>query len=317
MKLLRNTDEWVGLLVILALVLFGAAALHAGLLSDWFRPTASLRILLPVTGSGGLAPGADIEVLGTRVGTVRRIIVDADAPMVAEAELEVPATGYIRRDSVALIKKSFGVAGAAYLDISRGAGDRLDWRFAVINAQTERAATDDINALIDDLKKKIFPVLDDAGRGMKALADTVEGIAQGRGSVGHLLKDDDVSDAVAKVLASLVAAAEQLNGELADIRTLTATVARPDGVPALLRHADAALASVQAATRDLAATTPQLPGISRSVAAGTANLPALLTQTQQLVADMAKLSAQLRNTWPLSSSVVVDPHRLPPRDVRP
>ena len=317
MKMLRNTDEWVGLLVIVSVVLFGAAALNAGLLSDWFRPTASLRVLLPVTGSGGLAPGAGIEVLGTHVGTVRRIVVDADAPMYAEAELEVPATGYVRRDSVALIKKSFGVAGAAYLEISRGTGERLDWKFAVINAATERAATDDINGLIDDLKKKIFPVLDDAGRGMKALAETVESVSQGQGSLGRLLMKDEMADTLTGALVSLNTAVGQLQAELAEIRTLTTTVSRPDGVPALLKRADAALASVQAAMRDLAAATPQLPGISKSVAAGTSSLPALLTQTQQLVADMAKLSAQLRNTWPLSNSITVDARRLPPRDVRP
>ncbi len=317
MKLLRNTDEWVGLLVIGAVVLFVAAALHAGLLSDWFRPTAQLRVLLPETGSGGLSPGADIEVLGTKVGTVRRIVVNANAPMYAEAELEVPATGYIRRDSVALIKKSFGVAGAAYLDIARGAGEKLDWKFAVINASTERAATDDINNLIDDLKKKIFPVLDDAGRGMKALADTLEGVGQGRGNIGRFMKNDEVADQVAAVLANLVKVTTELSATVADIRSFTNATATAEGLPALMHRADTAMASVQQVTRDLAAATSQLPAISRNVTVSTNSLPSLLTQTQQTMVDMQKLLSQLRNTWPLSGSVVADPRRLAPREVRP
>jgi phospholipid/cholesterol/gamma-HCH transport system substrate-binding protein len=88
MKILRNTDEWVGLLVVLTIALFLAAVLEAGVLSNWFRPTAQLRVQLPQTGSGGLSAGDDVMVLGTRVGTVRRIVVDPSERLYAEAELD-------------------------------------------------------------------------------------------------------------------------------------------------------------------------------------------------------------------------------------
>lgn len=141
MKLLRNTDEWIGLLVLICVGIFVAGVLQAGLLSDWFRPTADLRVMLPESGSQGLAVGADIEVLGTHVGSIRRIVVDPSQRMYAQGELEEQATGYIRRDSKAVVKKRFGVAGAAYLDITRGSGTALDWHYAVIDAVTERDPT--------------------------------------------------------------------------------------------------------------------------------------------------------------------------------
>ena len=317
MRVLRNTDEWIGLLVVLSVAAFAGAALHAGLLSDWFRPTAKLRIVLPEAGSGGLAAGADIQVLGARVGTVRRIVVDPSERLYAEAELEEGATGFIRRDSQAVIKKSFGVAGAALLEISRGAGERLNWQYAVLDATTERAPTESISALIDEVKQKIYPVLDDAGRSMKALAETMEGINAGHGNVGRLLKGEELVEQVGPVLANLKAATELLSASLADVKGLTAAVGRPDGVPALLRRVDAALASVQAATRDLAAASPQFPALTRNATAATAGLPALLTQSQQTVAELEKLSRQLRNTWPLSAGVAVEQRRLPPAEVRP
>ena len=62
---LRHSDEWVGLLVIIALLLFFGVAFEAGVLSRWFQSNATLRILLPEQGSAGLSPGADVEVLGT------------------------------------------------------------------------------------------------------------------------------------------------------------------------------------------------------------------------------------------------------------
>jgi len=316
MKILRNADEWVGLLVVLSIVLFIAAALHAGLLSDWFRPTVDLRVILPPSGSQGLSAGADVQLLGARVGTLRRVVVEPDR-MYAEAQLDAQATAFIRRDSKALVRKQFGVAGAAFLDISRGTGAPLDWNFAVIDAEAERDPTENIGAMIDQMKQKIFPVLDDAGRTMHALADTAEGIAEGRGNVGRLLKDEALANAISQTLANLKTASDQLNATLAQVQGLTAAATGPNGVPTLLRRADDTLASVQKATRDLAGASPQLPAITRNVAGGTANLPALLTQTQQSLAELEKTLNQLRHTWPLSGSAGPEPRRLAPGDITP
>jgi phospholipid/cholesterol/gamma-HCH transport system substrate-binding protein len=316
MKVLRNTDEWVGLLVVASIVLFIAAALHAGLLSDWFRPTVDLRVILPQTGSLGLSAGADVQLLGTRVGTVRRVVVDPDR-MYAEAQLDAQATAFIKRDSTASIRKQFGVAGAAFLDISRGAGAPLDWHFAVIDAVAERDPTENIGAMVDDVKQKVFPILDDVGRAMHALADTAEGVAEGHGNVGRLVKDEALADQLTETVANLKTATERLDATLAQVQGLVATTAAPAGVPALLHRADDALASLQKATKDLAEATPQLPSISRNVAGSTANLPALLTQTQASMAELEKTLNQLRHTWPLSGSAGPEARRLPPGDVSP
>src|SRR3954449_3694301 len=80
---LRYTDEWVGLLVIVAVLIFLGAVLEAGVLRDWFRPVSHLRIVLPQAGVGGLAVGADVEVLGIHAGTVRRIVLNPDQQMYA------------------------------------------------------------------------------------------------------------------------------------------------------------------------------------------------------------------------------------------
>jgi phospholipid/cholesterol/gamma-HCH transport system substrate-binding protein len=317
MRFLRNTDEWIGFLVLVCIGVFIASVLHAGLLSDWFRPTASLRVMLPETGSQGLSAGADVEVLGTRVGTIRRVVVDPSRRIYAQAELEEQATGFIRRDSKAVVRKRFGVAGAAYLDISRGSGAPLDWQYALIDAASERDPTENISAMIDDVKQKITPILTDAARAMHALADTAEAIAQGKGNVGHLLKDEELANQLTQILASLKTATDQLNASLGQVQTLTASVSKPDGVPALLQRANETLASVQAASRDLARATPHLPALTRNAETGTANLPALMTQTQQTVAELEKTLNQLRHTWPLSGSAAPEPRRLSPGEVRP
>lgn len=302
---LRHTDEWVGLLVILAALLFVGAVLEAGLLRDWFRPVSHLRIVLPHSGVGGLAIGADIEVLGIHAGTVRRIVLNPDQQMYAEADIDEQADAFIRRDSEAVIRRRFGLAGAAYVDISRGVGAPLDWHYAVIEAATERAPTDTISAMIDEIRQKVLPVLDDAKRTMDAIAGVSEGLQKGHGTLGRLLTDDTLARQAEQTVGSVneqVAALGSIIGRLDDVARQADELTKlassgKEGVPNLLRRVDALLQNLQTATRDAARATPQLPQITRNVETGTANLPSLLTQTQVTAAELEALLIQLRGSW--------------------
>jgi phospholipid/cholesterol/gamma-HCH transport system substrate-binding protein len=91
-------DEWIGLVVLVALVLFLGAVLQAGVLREWLQPSARLRVLLPDEGISGLAVGAELEVLGTRAGTVRRIVINPASRLYAEVQLDDQARAFIRRD---------------------------------------------------------------------------------------------------------------------------------------------------------------------------------------------------------------------------
>lgn len=314
-KVLRHTDEWVGLLVLICVALFVAAVLEAGVVGDWFRPVVELRVLLPSAGSQGLSAGGDVEVLGTRVGTVRQVVIDPSQRLYADVELDRAATGFIRHDSSAIIKKRYGIAGAAYLDITRGTGAPLDWKSAEIQATSERDPSESMSAMIDELMRRVLPILDDTGRAMHTLADTMESISQGRGDVGRLVKNEEIANAATRLIASLNDTAVQANSAIAKLRA--ATVNGSDSVPVLLRRIDDALASVQFASHNLAKTTQVLPSVAHNVAGGTADLPALLTQAQQSMAELEKLLVQLRHTWPLSGAAAPEARRLPPSEVRP
>jgi hypothetical protein len=110
---IRHADELVGILVVVAVAIFLGVILQAGVLRDWFRPVSHLRILLPEGGAAGLSAGADVEILGTQVGTVRRVVISPNQQMYAEADVDDQARPFIRRDSRALIRRCYGIAGAA------------------------------------------------------------------------------------------------------------------------------------------------------------------------------------------------------------
>jgi phospholipid/cholesterol/gamma-HCH transport system substrate-binding protein len=325
---LRYADEWVGLLVLISVVLFLGLAFQAGVLSRWFRTSETLRIILPERGSAGLSPGSEVEVLGTRAGEVRRVVISPNQQMYAEADIDEQARAFIRRDSVAVIRKRFSVAGAAYLDIGRGTGKELDWSFAVIRATTERDPTENIGTLIDEVRRKVFPMLDDLGRTTHGIAELVENMKKGRGNVGRVLVDEtliketegtvaSVHDTVAK-LGPIVAELQNTSHDLADLAK--GMKAGDSGVPALQKRVAQILASLQGVMQELTTTSRHLPQIASKVEGSTSDLPALLTQTQQAVHDLDLVLVQMRGSWLLGGrggTPSTTPTRLPSTEVRP
>jgi phospholipid/cholesterol/gamma-HCH transport system substrate-binding protein len=324
---LRHTDEWVGLLVMVAVLIFLGAVLEAGVLRDWFRPVSHLRIVLPQAGVGGLAVGADVEVLGIHAGTVRRIVLNADQQMYAEAIIDQQADAFIRRDSQAVIRRRFGLAGSSFVDISRGIGAPLDWSYAVIDATTERAPTDTISGMIDEIRQKILPVLDDAKRTMDAVATITDNLQKGQGTLGRLLTDDTLAHQAEQSVATLqqqIASLAPVIARLDDAASQAVTLVQlaasgKEGVPSLIRRANALLENLQSATRDIARATPRLPEIARNMAGGTADLPALLTQTQVTAAELEQLLTQLRGSWLLGGGTAppLPQTRLPATKLQP
>ena len=323
---LRHTDEWIGALVLAAVALLLIAALQAGVLRDWFKPIAELRLVLPSSGLAGLEAGADVEILGTRAGRVTEIVLDPSQQMYAMLEIDEQATAFIRRDSKAVIRRRFGVAGAAFVDISRGTGEEMDWTYAVIEAVTERAPTDSVSALIDEARQKIFPILDNANRVTQSLAEIAERINRGEGNVGRLLIDDSmVREAEATVgsardaVAALNALMAELQKSAGNINALTQQVSGPDGVPAVLAQTDQSLATLKKILDDVAVATQRMPAISKNVEGGTANLPALLTQLQVTIQKLDQLVAQLQRSWLLGGGGAQpqEPKQFSPSQVLP
>lgn len=303
---LRHTDEWVGLLVTLSLVLFVAAIFEGGVLRRWLRPDATLRIVLPQTGFGGLAVGADVDVLGTHAGLVKQIILNPDGDMYAIADIQRQTDAFIRRDSKASIRLRYGVAGAAYVDITRGTGAEMDWNFAVLTATVEPNPTDTISATVNQIKADLLPTLEHASHAMSTLDDIISGIKAGQGTAGRLLTNDEMASQAEGAVTAMKA-------QIAGLTPILGQVA------GLLNQSRGLLANLQAASRDASRATPQLPVITRNLADSTTNLPSLLIQTQVTVAAMEKLLTQLQGSWLLGGGGTPKPEsmRLPPRDVQP
>mgnify|MGYP003362364528 CR=1 FL=1 len=302
----RYADEWVGVLVLFSLLILFGAVLEAGVLRSWLTPAGRLRIVLPENGVGGLSVGDNLEVMGIHAGTIRRVRINPSGGMYAIAEIDPDIEPYIRRDSAAVIRRQFVVAGASYIDISRGTGDKLDWSYAVLNATNAPNPADTITQTFADIRARIMPVLDNAQHMMATMDATITDMHAGKGSIGRLMTNDELIRQAETTISTLNATISQLTpieGQLANV----------------MKKADASMANVQKATGDLRNASPQLPGITKNLNDASQQLPVLLVQAQTTAHSLQQLVDQMRGMWLLGGHGTPAPThgRLSPRKVQP
>ncbi len=345
----RYINRGVGTLILLTAVIFLAAVLFSGRLQHWWDPGARLKVILPTEGLSGLSDGADVRVIGIKAGTVKTIVIDPDQQIHATVQLQNDIKDFIRRDSKVIIRKQFGIAGAAYLDISRGAGKPLDWKYAVLSAETDRAPTESAGEMITDLRNKIFPIIDEIqsaiqtfslllaelqnpeGKMQQMLANltAISGtIVHGEGTVGRLLAEETMADDIENLISGLnrdMQRIEPIFNELQvtvnNVSRITAKINNQSGdLPELTKKLKAVLASVQVVMQDLSRTTPQLPGIAKNMGDATDSIPVLMLQTQQVMAELEQLLKQLQSNWLLGGQAGQKSGgsaRISPLEVRP
>ena len=324
-------NQAVGAVVLICAALFVGALVNAGLLKEWFQTSLTLRIVLPEAGVSGLAQGAEVQIMGTRAGEIRRIVIDPSQRMHAEARIDSQMRPFLRRDSQVVIRRQFGIAGAAFLDISRGTGPELDWGFAVLTATTDRAPTDSIGQVIDEVHARVLPILDElqkvianantlvdpAGplrQTMQSAATMVQRIERGEGSIGKLLADDKMVSDVQSALASAQSAVAHANNLVAELEKTS----RDARLPSILQRTDGILASLQVVARNLAAASPKFGQVTSSVASTTESIPALLLQTETTARELELLLGQLRRSWLLGGTAAPPAgRRAPAGEVRP
>jgi len=345
----RYTNEAVGLFVLITLLIFVAGLIYSGRVREWFNPGEALKVFLPDEGLSGLAKGSAVEILGTKAGEVRDIVINPSEKIYADIRIDREMAVFVRSDSKATIRRTFGIAGDAYLEITRGSGKPLDWEFAVISAVSDRKPTDTVGELIDEMREKVFPIIDDAQKAIQAfltvakeLQDPNKGVQQllanmnsiadridrGEGTIGRLLTEDKLVRDLESLIARLDTETGRLGPVLDDLGATMQNVAafstqvnaQSADIPEMAHSLKEALASVEVVMKDLSQITPQLPKIVKNVGDTTETLPVFVLQVQQMTVELERLIRQLQSSWLLGGSSGEDSRtagRLSPLEVKP
>ena len=344
----RYASRRVGALLLAAFGLFAIALVQTEAVRNFFKDTLSLRVILPDTGLAGLNRGASVEILGTEAGRVREIVIDPDRNFHALVEIEEDMEPFVRRDSQVFIRKQFGIAGAAFLEITRGRGEPLDWDYAVLSAETGQAPTESMGAILEDVRAKVLPIVDEVHRTVRAAGDLVaqlqapdgqlqavladlgkvtSRLAAGQGAVGRLLADETLVREIETTLASVNQQLERLDGIVADLQStsgevaaMTRTISAQSGeVPAMITSANAALTSFRQVMAEVERAMPEITKLVRETSSASVALPTLLIQTEQTMAELQQLLVQLQGVWLFGGRDDGTPQRtrLSPLEARP
>jgi phospholipid/cholesterol/gamma-HCH transport system substrate-binding protein len=338
----RYTNETVGLFVLMALLIFVAGIIYSGQVRKWFNPGETLKVLLPDEGLFGLTEGSTVEILGTKAGEVREIVISPDQKIHANVRIDSDMAVFVRSDSKATIRKTFGIAGDAYLEITRGTGEPLDWNYAVLTVESDRKTSDTLSEMIEEMRAKVLPVIDDAHKAIlmlttvaKDLQDPDKGVQQllanlssitdkidrGEGALGRLLTEDKLVRDLEGVIARMGPIMDDLKKTMQNVSEFSTQLNLQTGdIPEITRRLKEIMASMERVMKDIRQTTPQLPKIVKNVGDTTETVPVLVLQVQQVMVELERLIQQLQSSWLLGGGTGRPSQtdtRISPLEIRP
>jgi phospholipid/cholesterol/gamma-HCH transport system substrate-binding protein len=291
----RRVNEITGVFVLLVIAALILAVVWTGRSQRWFKGNVTLRITLPETGAAGIRQGSEVYFLGTLVGSVADVVVDETGRMEAATRIRRDFFRFVRADSSAAVKKKFGVAGDSFFEITRGEGQPLPEKGAVIicNEQFQSAlelAVEEVRAEAMLVLKKVNGGLDTWTRLGADLGETRQrldqlavrldnlaaGVAAGRGTVGQLLTETTLTEETQRLVAGAGAA-------MSELRTV--------------------VTNLNLAVKNVQAGTVRLPEITGAVADETKDLPGLVEQTQVSMRELQRLIEAMQQHWLLRKYV--------------
>ena len=337
----RYAGRRSGLLVLAAVGLFLLAVAQSGFLRDLLESNYQLRVTLPEDGIAGLSEGARVELLGADAGRVERIVFSPDQQFHARVAIFSQFAPYIRQDSQVLIKRQFGIAGASYLEISRGRGVAMDWDYAVLAARADRPPTDNIGELVNELRERIFPLLTNADtavaslaliaarvespdgafmRFLNSLSEITGKLERGEGIAGRLLGDDQLVVELEKALAGASGLMGSLEAVLGNLAALSGRIERGEGAighlltdATLVTNLEQVAASANAQILAMRAVFEDLKAITAGLRSGEGTVGHLLHSNRLVVeledavaaarAQMSTLNDLLRNVTTLTGKL--------------
>jgi len=299
----RYVNELVGAFVLLAVLLLLAGIVVTGRVQGWFEPTYEIRTIFPEQGSMGLRPGAEVRVLDAPVGVVKSIEPREDGELEGVFQIRGRFFQYIRDDSVAIVKLTFGLAGDAYVEITRGRGEPIPEAGAYITITQDTAILDIAEELLEEVRAVTVPAIEQLQLAMEeytglaadlrdpdgpvqemlaSLNSIAKGLEAGEGAAGKLLRDPEVAADVERIVFSIQYTVDHVNEILEQVAIAAA----------------------------------ELPQITGRLKGEMEDIPGLVYQTQVTLQETEVLLKGLQRHWLLRRYIDED-HRIDDERIEP
>ena len=280
----RYVNEIVGGFVLLTFLLLLAGVLVAGHAQHWFEAKYEVGLKFPAEGSMELQKGAEVMLLGAKVGSVQDIAVDDDGHISGTMRVRGPFMRFVRADSIALVKKKMVVTGDAYVELTRGTGAELPRTGGEIECVKDTEIIQMLEEALESIRKEALNTLALVNAAIAEYTDLAAGMNDTDGNLQSLLAN--------------------ANGLLEDVRKGPGVPAKLLNDPAMAKDVEdivgqiqALMAKVNAMAVDVQKVVGKLPPMADVVAGEVDNLPALAGDAQTLMRETTTLLDGLQKHW--------------------
>jgi len=158
----RFVNEITGAFVILAIAALLAGIFLAGRAQGLFEPKFRLHTVFQLgEGTYGLKKGSEVRIRDTAVGSVIRIHPTAGGTIEATFELKESFHGFVRSNSVAVVKKTLIMVGDSFVDISIGnRHDPLMPDGSQIACTADKGITEQASLFLEEFRTRGLPTLE-------------------------------------------------------------------------------------------------------------------------------------------------------------
>lgn len=210
----RYANEIAGAFVLLTLALLLAGIFVAGHAQGWFERKLILQTRFDTEeGAFGLQEGDEIRISNLKAGRIGRISPQPDGMIVATLEIQNRFRSLVRQGAVAKVRKIWGVAGDALVEIDVVKGDPLrggDW---IPNKKNEELM-EMAKKVLDDVQKVVLPIMDETKGILSNLNSITKKIEKGEGLAGAVLNDKGLADDVKSTVAHVEGLVDSVKGSL-------------------------------------------------------------------------------------------------------
>lgn len=301
----RYVREIVGVFVLLCAAILIVSVVLVARAQRWFEKEFEVLVRFPREGTFGVQRGTRVEILGSNAGRVESVKVAPDGVIEGTLQIRSDYVRFLREDSEAVVKKEYGVAGAAYIVIQVGTGAPVSRTGFVLPIRKDTELLEMVQSVVEQIQGAVLPVLREVEqtlaeyRGLAAdlrrpdhplqqlltnLNAIAIGLRDGEGTVGRLLKDPAIADGVASNLV-------QLHG--------------------VLRQVEQAMTQVQTVLKNLETASAAVPEVVETVRQEMRDVPGLVVQTRATLETTEQLLAGLRRHWLLRGAMRPDVHLEP------
>ena len=299
----RHVNAITGTFVLVIVMVLIAAIVLTGRSQRWFRDNVTLRIVLPETGAAGIQQGSEVYFLGTLVGTVSDVIVDAAGRMEALANIRRDFFRFVRADSSAVVKRKLFVWGDAYFEITRGQGQPLPEKNASIICNEHLPSA--MEATLEEVRREAVPALKKLSAGLDTWTKLGTDLITTRERLDQLISRVDNM-------------ADDLQESKGTVGKLLTDPEVADELKALLVKANRSVDELQVTLNNLQKAGTHLQVISDALSEAK-DLPELLLQTQQTLHEIESLVQGMQQHW-LIRKYIEQPQpnpRIAPSEVAP